>query len=155
VFQKYAATAQTYTYDSLSVVTQDKLETKLDLTIVYFLSKDHLAQLQKEYNLNYHSAIESNAVSAIKNAATRFTTAEYFTNHTMVERAMHEALRALEPTLFVTFPLFYITNKQIAASVAAKQLQTAVQNEVNSKQLFENKVRWTRSSTELSSECKI
>lgn len=61
---------------------------------------------------------------------------------------MHQALRDIEGPLFVTFPYFYLSSMQISASVAAKQLQTAIQNEINAKQLFENKAADVRRQTD-------
>eukprot|EP00878_Enallax_costatus_P008688 GHUV01009082.1.p1 GENE.GHUV01009082.1~~GHUV01009082.1.p1 ORF type:complete len:154 (+),score=35.07 GHUV01009082.1:486-947(+) len=61
---------------------------------------------------------------------------------------MHNALKEIAPPLFVTFPYFYITGMQIAPTVAAKQLQTAIQNEINAKQLFENQAAEVRRVTD-------
>jgi hypothetical protein len=146
--QAYQADAHVFKVAQLSVVTKDKLEALIDVTVTYFIVKETLPSLQREYNLNYHSAVENNAIAVIKNAAVNFTTQQYFTNRTLVQSTMHENLKALEPILFVSFPFFYLGALQISETVAEKQLETAVQNEINAMQLFKNEAASVRRQTD-------
>ena len=148
IMQKYQADAHVFEVSSLSVVTKDKLEARLAVTVIYFINPETLPALQKEYNLNYHSAVENNAIAVIKNTAVNFTTLQYFSNRTLVQGAMHSALKELTPTLFVSFPFFYLGGMTISETVAAKQLQTSVQNEINAMQLFENQAAEVRRKTD-------
>ena len=92
-----------------------------------------MPQLYHNWGLRYQPAIESNAIAAIKNTAVKFNTSQYLSAPGDVQQAMHGALRKLEPSLYVTFPYFWMTELEVSDIVSSKQLQTAIQNEVRAR----------------------
>ena len=62
-----AACLSNATTHLLAAAPQDKLEVKLSVTTVYFLSAQDVPQLYHNWGLRYQPAIESNAIAAIKN----------------------------------------------------------------------------------------
>lgn len=148
VFQKYPASVHTVQVSNVSVVSSDRLETDLDITIMYFLDPARLGQLQKEFNLRYETIVRARALSAIKNTAVQFTTEQFFLNRTMVVKALHDAVRAdLETNLYVKVPYVYLAALRIPQVVAGKQLQTAIQNQINMQQLYDNQATLVRKDT--------
>jgi hypothetical protein len=149
VFQTYQADSHVVVKTNVSVVTSDKLETNLDIVILYFIQRENLPKLQREFNLRYETVVESRILSSIKNQAVNFTTLQYFQELEGVELAMLNSVKLdVEKSIYVDIPLLYITGLRIPSIVANKQLETAIQNEVNSKQLYINQAADIRKETE-------
>lgn len=148
VFQKYPASAHIISQKGVSVVSSDKLETDIDLTIVYFIDPNQLGSLQQEFNRRYETVVQSRALSAVKNAAVQFSTLQFFQNRKRVRDTLHEAVRVeLETNLFVKVPFLFMGALSIPSVVSTKQLQTAVQNQVNIQQLYDNQASLVRKDT--------
>ena len=93
----------------MSCVSTDKLETDIEITIGYAINPTYLGELQVEFNTRYQTVVQSRAISALKNAASQFTTEQFFTNRTQVSDALHAAIRNdLEKNLYVRVPYFYM-----------------------------------------------
>ncbi len=70
-------------------------------------------------------------VSAIKNTAPQFATADYFASRFNISSALHNAVKlAVEEPLYVTVPFFFMSAIKISPTVATKQLESAVQFQV-------------------------
>lgn len=147
-FQKYPSSAQTIYQPSVSLVSSDKLETDIAITIIYFIDPKQLGQLQQEFNLRYATVVQSRALSAIKNAGVQFTTQQFFQNRSLVTDTLHAAIKAdLETNLYVKVPFFYIGLLNIPPLVSQKQSQTAIQNQINAQQQYENQASLVRKDT--------
>ena len=148
-FQKYRSDANIVQQNNVSIVSQDKLETDIDVTFIYFINPAHLGDLQREFNLRYQTVVESRAISALKNAAVSFTTLQYFQNRSEVHDALLAAIQDdLEANLYVTVPFLFLAGLRIPQAVADKQLQTAIQEQVNLQQLYDNQAALTRKDTD-------
>ena len=149
VFQTYRAASHVIEKKNISVVSADKLETNLDIVAVYFIRKDDLPKLQKDFNLVYETVVQSRMLSAIKNAAVNFTTTQYFQSFQDVQEAFLESIkRAVEASVYVDVPTFYITGLRIPDLVSKKQLQSSIQTQINAKQLYDNQAADIRKKTE-------
>lgn len=148
VFQKYPSIVQTIYQPNVSCVSTDKLETDIEITIGYQINPVYLGELQVEFNTRYNTVVQSRAISALKNAAAQFTTEQFFTNRSYVSETLHKAIRKdLETNLYVRVPYFYMGLLSVPALVAKKQSQTAVQNQINLQQVYENQAALIRKDT--------
>jgi hypothetical protein len=121
------------------------LEFVIDSDLTFFLIEEEIGILHEELAKNYRNIIVSRAKDAIKNEAIFVTFAEYFQNRKEVEARFANAVQArwnTAPSLHCTLDQFHLGRIRIPESVAAKQLETTVQNERNDQEEFCNKPRW-------------
>lgn len=70
----------------------DRLELFLDVTFQYFIRPSELQPLHDAYDRQYNDIIVSRAESVIKSVAPRFSTQDYFTIRSTIEREMAQVL---------------------------------------------------------------
>lgn len=58
-FKKFKADAHVLKLDDLSVFSGDKLDSRLDITIIYFLKKDKLVELHNAYERAYEPVVSA------------------------------------------------------------------------------------------------
>ncbi|KAL3909144.1 MAG: hypothetical protein SGILL_008203 [Bacillariaceae sp.] len=155
-FIKYQADSHHVTFDSLSVFSKAGnnesigLEFLIDVDLTYFLIEDELGELHKELSKNYNSIIESRAKDAIKNEAIYVTFTEYFQDRKTVEKRFKQAVQRrwqAPPSLHCSLDQFHLGRIQIPDSVASKQLEANVQNELNGMEVFFQQAQIEREMT--------
>ncbi|KAL8612319.1 hypothetical protein ACOMHN_062266 [Nucella lapillus] len=92
-FKVFTASAHFQNLVDVSVFTSDKLEVQLDVTFQYFLKKEDLATLHRNYDLYYEKVIRTSAMDALKGEAPNFNTREFITNRKALEAALFRAVR--------------------------------------------------------------
>ncbi|XP_076459148.1 uncharacterized protein LOC143292587 [Babylonia areolata] len=92
-FKTFKASAHFESLSDVSVFTSDKLEVKLDVSFQYFLKKEDLAILHRNYDLYYEKVIRTSAIDALKGEAPNFNTREFITNRKVLEAALFKAVR--------------------------------------------------------------
>ncbi|KAK7113664.1 uncharacterized protein [Littorina saxatilis] len=92
-FKTFPASAHFETLRDVTVFTSDKLEVKLDVYFQYFLKKEDLDILHRNYDLFYENVIRTSAIDALKGEAPNFATREFITNRKALEAALYKAIR--------------------------------------------------------------
>ncbi|XP_064646729.1 uncharacterized protein LOC135499719 [Lineus longissimus] len=92
-FKIFPADAHYVNYNSVSVFTKDKLEVRMTVTLQYFVLKSELPLLHQEYDLFYESILESNGLDALKGAATVYSTDEFISRRSDIEKALFKGVR--------------------------------------------------------------
>lgn len=92
-FKTFKASAHFEYLRDVAVFTSDKLEVKLDVTFQYFLKKEDLHILHRNYDLYYQNVIRTSAIDALKGEAPNFKTREYINNRENLEASLYKAVR--------------------------------------------------------------
>lgn len=92
-FKNFSASAHFEDLYDVAVFASDKLEVKLDVHFQYFLNKDDLPILHRNYDLYYETVIRTSAIDALKGEAPNFVTREFITNRKALENALFKAVR--------------------------------------------------------------
>lgn len=74
------------------VFTADKLEVNVMFHVQYFLRKDELPLLHKQFDLYYENVMETSAVDAIKGAIPVYNTRQLIANRTQIEDVLFKAV---------------------------------------------------------------
>lgn len=90
-FKVFQADAHFVSLD-VSVFTSDKLEVRLVVNFQYFLRKEDLPLLHKQFDVYYKDVMKSSAVDALKGATPQFTTRQMIENRKQVEDALYKAV---------------------------------------------------------------
>ncbi|KAL8586179.1 hypothetical protein ACOMHN_057741 [Nucella lapillus] len=106
-FKKFKASAHFETLFDVTVFAADKLEVKIDVSFQYFLKKEDLHILHRNYDLYYQNVVRTSAIDALKGEAPNFLTKEYITNREQIESSL---FKAGEAPNFLTKE--YITNRE-------------------------------------------
>lgn len=156
-FIKYQADAHLESFEALGVFSASNsnvsigLAFKIDVDFTFFLIKEEIGVLHQELASNYRSVILSRAEEALKNIAAKdvsFT--EFFQNRKKVEALFRTAIEdrwSSPPSLHCKMDQFHLGRIRIPASVAAKQLESRVQNERNGREQFLQKAQIEREMT--------
>lgn len=146
-------------FDQLSVFsTQDKNDTAsaglpfaVDVDFTYFLIEDEVGELHQELAKNYPTIIESRAKDAIKNAAAAYVSFDqFFRERTYVEELFRNAVQERwndPPSLHCTLDQFHLGRIRIPETVATKQLEARIQNELNDREQFLQEAQIEREET--------
>lgn len=146
-------------FDQLSVFsTQDKNDTTsaglpfaVDVDFTYFLIEDEVGELHQELAKNYPNIIESRAKDAIKNAAAAYVSFDqFFRERTYVEELFRNAVQERwndQPSLHCTLDQFHLGRIRIPETVATKQLEARIQNELNDREQFLQEAQIEREET--------
>ncbi|KAK2161957.1 hypothetical protein LSH36_107g08048 [Paralvinella palmiformis] len=106
-FKPLRADAHFETFQSVSIFAKDRLQARglllfmasnrifvsLTAHMQYFLRKDQMHLLHKKYDTRYQPIIYTNALNALKNRATTYTTREFIRNRTRIENDLFLGLR--------------------------------------------------------------
>lgn len=92
-FKTFTASAHYEVLKDVTVFTSDKLELKLDVSFQYFLKKEDLPILHRNYDLYYQTVTRTSAIDALKGAAPNFSTRQFITNRKALEAALFKAVR--------------------------------------------------------------
>jgi len=87
-FKKFSADMHYISVSDVAVFTSDRLEVSLTATFQYFLRKDDLPLLHREYDIYYEPVLQKNALDALKRAATQFSTREMILERSEVEESL-------------------------------------------------------------------
>ena len=146
-FQHYNADGNIAVYMNVSLASADKLETDVDMTFIYFIVPDQLPLLQRDFNINYQKVVEFRILSAIKDAAVTFQTDQFFNDRALIEAAFLEAAQSVGNSSYVIVPYFFLNAVRVPAVVSGKQLETAIQDQINQQQLYQNTAAEIRQHT--------
>lgn len=91
-FHTYPANAQFVEFDD-SVFTSNKLEVSIHCHFQYFLRPHQLHLLHSSQGANYKNVIENDAVTAIKGAATVYSSDDFLYKRNVVKDALFSAVR--------------------------------------------------------------
>ncbi|GMH43885.1 hypothetical protein BSKO_11819 [Bryopsis sp. KO-2023] len=133
-FKKFQADAHRVKFEGLSVFTGDKLETLLDIDVIYFIKKDKLVELHNSFERAYRPVVEGRILDAIKNTAPRFDTAKFFENRTLIEAELLTAVKDRAAGVFVSASDLFLSRVSIPPEVQDRQLSVATQREDNFKE---------------------
>lgn len=92
-FKKFKASAHFVDLYDVAIFASDKLEVKLDVHFQYFLNKDDLPILHRNYDLFYENVIKTSAIDALKGEAPNYSTRNYITDRKVIEAALFKAVR--------------------------------------------------------------
>ncbi|XP_076450018.1 uncharacterized protein LOC143286359 [Babylonia areolata] len=92
-FKKFTASAHFEVLRDVTVFASDKLEVKLDVTFQYFLKKEDLHILHRNYDLYYQNVIRTSAIDALKGVAPNFKTRDFINNREELEASLFKAVR--------------------------------------------------------------
>jgi SPFH domain / Band 7 family len=123
---------------------------KVDVDFTYLLNKDEIGVLHEQLASSYQNVIESRAKDAIKNSGTSVPFLSYFRDRKAVEQQFRlavEARWAQKPSVHCTLDQFFLGRIQIPDTVAAKQLESKVQNERNDMESFLQQAQLEREYT--------
>lgn len=135
-FKVFKASAHHVKLRDVSVVSSDKLSTLVDVEYVYTLKKDRLIQLHNTYERSYQPVVEARVLDTIKNTAPNHTTADFFENRAAVAADLFNAVQLRMEEVYCHLELIYLQAVTIPEQVAKRQLETAIQNEANAREVF-------------------
>lgn len=155
-FLKYQADAHHENFDELSVFSAGNsnssigLAFKVDVDFTFLLKKDEVGLLHQEIASSYRNVIVSRARDAIKNEAVFVTFTEYFEQRRMVEQRFRDAVQArwdTNPSVHCNLDQFHLGRIRIPDTVAEKQLDSRIQNELNDRESFLQQAQLERETT--------
>ena len=137
---------------SLNSADSSGLVIVLNCSFQYLIPRNSVPQIYTNFGLTVlNSQILNLATTTVKNAAPSYTVAQYITNRTMIGESMEEILRnALAGTTAVTVPQkgFQLLGISFPDNVVTKYLNTAIQNQVNLQEQFQQMVDLTNKNTQ-------
>lgn len=92
-FKVFPADAHVLDLDRVAVFASDRLEVYITVSMQYFLRKDQLTNLHKQYDIYYDSILQKNALDALKVAATGFSTREFISDRSRIETHLRKAVK--------------------------------------------------------------
>jgi hypothetical protein len=123
----------------------------IDVDFTYLLQEERIGWLHEELASSYEHVILESAKVAIKNEAIFITFVEYFENRTSVETRFRDAVQrrwdSEASSLPCTLDQFNLGRVQIPAGVAARQLESRIQNEKNDRETFSQQAQIERAKT--------
>lgn len=111
----------------------------IDLDYTYFLKKDKIGEIHKQYAKTYKNVILSRTNDALKNSASGVPFSDYFNDRVGLELRLKAAVQARwdqEPSVYATLDQFHLGRILIPDVVADKQLSAKIQIETNRKEEF-------------------
>lgn len=111
----------------------------IDVDFAYFLKKDKIGELHKDYAKTYETVILSRTNDAMKNSATGVPFSDYFRNRKGLEKRLRDAIQDRwdeEPSVHAVLDQFHLGRILIPDVVAEKQLSAKIQIETNKKEEF-------------------
>lgn len=156
-FIKYQADAHLVNFEALGVFSATNSNTsvglafKVDLDFTFFLIPEEISDVHQELASNYETVIRSRAEEAIKNvAAEQVSFTDFFQERNQVEALFRSAIEERwqsPPSLHCTIDQFHLGRIRIPESVAAKQLESRVQNERNGREQYLQEAQIEREMT--------
>lgn len=155
-FLTYQADAHYEQFNELSVFSAGEsnssigLAFKVDVDFTFLLKKDEVGLIYREQASSYRNTTVSRAREAIKNEAIFVSFNEYFQARKMVEQRFREAVQTrwnTNPSVHCTLDQFHLGRIRIPDSVADKQLDSRIQNELNDRETFLQQAQLERELT--------
>jgi len=155
-FLKYQADAHYEKFDQLSVFSAGEsnssigLAFKVDVDFTFLLKQEEIGLVHQEQAASYRNVIVSRAREAIKNEAIFVTFNEYFQARRLVEQRFREAVQRrwdINPSVHSTLDQFHLGRIRIPDTVANKQLDSRIQNELNDRESFLQQAQLERELT--------
>jgi regulator of protease activity HflC (stomatin/prohibitin superfamily) len=124
----------------------------LNCSFQYLIPRNSVPEIYTNFGLSgLNSQVLNLATTTVKNVAPSYTVAQYITNRTEIGQFMEATLRtALSGTTAVVIPEkgFQLLDISFPANVVTKYLNTAIQNQVNLQEQFQQMVDLTNKDTE-------
>jgi hypothetical protein len=121
-------------------VFTDAGEITIGVAFYYVLTKEGLPRTFEAFAKNYDAIIRKQALDAIKNTASNFTTIQYQSQRSNISRLMHGALNAtLSSLVHVAVPYegFYLSEIVLPTSVLTKRIESFEQEQQQVTQGFQ------------------